>query len=99
MKQVDHFVSITDAKNRLLDLIRSLGEKDEVLAITRNGVPAAVVLSPERYEGLLETIEVLSDAEAMQSIRRSLKQAQKGRWVSDKEVFGKEKTSLSRRRA
>jgi len=92
MKQIDQFVSVTDAKNRLLDLIRNLAEKDEVLAITRGGVPAAVVLSPERYEGLIETIEVLGDSQAMRSLRRSLKQAGKGQWLSDEEVFGKEKT-------
>ena len=91
MKQIDQFVSVTDAKNRLLDIIRSLAEKDEVLAITRGGVPAAVVLSPERYEGLIETIEVLGDSQAMRSLRRSLKQARKGQWMNEEEVFGKEK--------
>jgi len=99
MKQVDQFVSVTDAKNRLLDLIRNLAEKDEVLAITRGGVPAAVVLSPERYAGLMETIEVLGDSQAMKSLRRSLKQARKGRWVSDEDIFGKEKTRQSSKRA
>jgi PHD/YefM family antitoxin component YafN of YafNO toxin-antitoxin module len=49
-----------------------------------------VVLSPERYEGLLETIEILSDSRAMAAIRRSLKQARKGQWVSDEKVFGKQ---------
>jgi len=91
MKQVDQFVPVTDAKNKLLDLIRKLAEKNEVLAITRGGVPAAVLLSPERYEGLLETIEILSDTHAMQSIRRSLQQARRGRWMSEEEVFGKTK--------
>ena len=91
MLQIDHFVSITEAKSRLLDLIRTLGKTDEVLAITRSGIPAAVVLSPERYEGLLETIEILSDASAIRSLRRSLKQAEKGEWINDQEVFGQEK--------
>lgn len=91
MKQVDHFVTVTEAKNRLLDIIRTLGEKDEILAVTRGGVPMAVLLSPDRYEGLLETIEVLSDSHAMQSLRRSLTQAQKGRWMSEDEVFGTER--------
>ena len=91
MRQIDQFVSVTEAKNRLLKLLRELGEKDEVLAITRGGIPAAIVLSPERYEGLLETIAVLSDSEAMRSIRRSLKQTRKGRWISDEEVFRKQK--------
>jgi antitoxin YefM len=91
MREIDEFFSVTEAKNQLLHLIRNLAEKDEVLAITRGGVPAAVVLSPERYEGILETIEILSDSEAMGSIRRSMEQARKGRWVSDRKVFGKEK--------
>jgi prevent-host-death family protein len=89
MKQVDEFVSVTDAKNQLPNLLRRLVEQDAVLAITRGGTPAAVVLSPERYEGLIETIEVLSDPRAMKSIRRSLRQAKKGQWVEDREVFGK----------
>ena len=91
MKQIDQFISISEAKNRLLQLLRELGERDEVLAITRDGVPAAVALSPDRYGGLLETIEILSDSQAMRSLHRSLKQAQKSRWVSDEAVFGKQK--------
>jgi antitoxin YefM len=91
MKQVSHFLPVTEAKNRLLHLIREIDEKDEVLIITRGGVPVAVMLSPERYEGLLETIEVLADRQAMQSLRRSIEDSQEGRWVTDEdEVFGKD---------
>lgn len=89
MKEVDRFIPITEAKTRLLDLIRALKEKDDIVAITRNGVPAAVLLSVERFEGLLETIEILSDEQAMTSLRRSLREARAGRWVSHEEVFGK----------
>ncbi len=91
MTQVDHYVPVTEAKSRLLNLIRGLADRDEVLAITRGGVPAAVLLSPDRYEGLLETIEILSDPRAMRSLRRSLRQAHKGQWLTDRQVFGKEK--------
>ncbi|OGW59290.1 MAG: hypothetical protein A2V83_09960 [Nitrospirae bacterium RBG_16_64_22] len=91
MTQIDHFISATNAKSRFLKLIRDLAEKDEVLAITRGGVPAAVVLSPDRYEGLLETIELLSDARAMRSLTRSLRQARGSRWVSHEDAFGKER--------
>jgi antitoxin YefM len=91
MKQVDEFMPVTAAKSRFLHLIREIDDRDEVLAITRGGVPAAILLSPERYEGLLETIEILSDAGAMRSLKRSLRQAQEGRWVGDKKVFGKER--------
>ena len=89
MKEVDRFIPITKAKNRLLDLIRDFQTKDDIVAITKNGVPAAVLLSVERFEGLLETIDILSDEKAMASLRRSLRQAQAGRWLSHEKVFGK----------
>lgn len=89
MKEVDRFIPVTEAKSRLLDLIRDLQAKDDIVAITKNGVPAAVLVTVERFEGLLETIDVLSDEKAMASLRRSLRQARTGRWVGDQEVFGK----------
>ncbi|MGH7369498.1 MAG: type II toxin-antitoxin system Phd/YefM family antitoxin [Candidatus Methylomirabilaceae bacterium] len=80
-------MSITEAKARLLDLVRDLRAKDDVVAITKNGVPAAVLLSVDRFEGLLETIDILSDEKAMASLRRSLREARAGRWMSHDAVF------------
>lgn len=61
--------------------------KQEIVAITRDGVPSAVLLSMDQFEGLMETIEVLSDQKSMRALRRSLKQAEKRQWVSHSEVF------------
>ncbi len=90
MKEVDRFIPITKAKNQLLDLVRDLQAEDDIVAITKNGVPAAVLLSVERFEGLLETIDILSDERAMKSLRRSLREARAGRWLRHDEVFGKQ---------
>ena len=90
MPYVDQYMSVTEAKNRLLDLIRKLKTRHEVLAITRDAVPTAVLLSMEQYDGMLETIELLADQQAVRSLKRSLKQAQAGRWVSHEAVFGRE---------
>lgn len=45
MTPIDRFVPITKAKNRLLDLTGEIEQNDDVVAITRNGVPAAVLAS------------------------------------------------------
>ena len=87
MKEIDQFVPITEAKTRLLDLVRRLQADDEVLVITRGGVPAAVLIAPSRWEGLLETIDILSDEKAMTSLRRSIQQARAGDWVEDDALF------------
>ncbi|GAF89746.1 unnamed protein product, partial [marine sediment metagenome] len=67
-----------------------LEQHQEVIALTRNGVPAAVLLSMEHFRGLVETIEILADPKAMRSLRRSLKQMERREWLPDGEVFAKE---------
>ncbi len=90
MAPIDRFVPITQAKDRLLDLTREIEQGDDIVAITRNGVPAAILLSPARFEGLLETLEILGDARTMKALRRSVRQAAAGKWVPASRVFGRE---------
>ena len=90
MGQIDQFVSITEAKNTLLDLIRNIELRHQAVAITRGGIPAAVLLSMDQFEGLMETIEILGDSKSLRSLKRSLKQAEAGKWVSHEAVFGRE---------
>ena len=51
--------SIREAKAKLSEVIRDA--EDEPTVISNHGKPAAIVLSPERYDGLLEEIEDLRD--------------------------------------
>ena len=39
--------------------------------ITKNGRPAAVLIAVEDWESILETLDVLSDPEAMSAIRQA----------------------------
>ena len=89
MPHVDQFVSVTEAKSKLPDLICRLKTRPEVVAITRDGVPAAVLLSMDQFEGLMETLEILSDPKTMRSLRRSMKRARTGKWVPHETVFGR----------
>ena len=90
MPMIDRFVPITQAKNHLLDLAREVERDDDVIAITRNGVPAAILMSPAKFEGLLETLEILGDARTMRALGRSLREAAAGKWLRESEVFGPE---------
>jgi prevent-host-death family protein len=88
MLPIQDYVPVSKAKARLLDIIRKIEASDDTVAITKNGVPEAVLLSMRKFEGLLETIEILSDEKAMRSIRKSIKERQDGKWVDFDEVFG-----------
>lgn len=50
--------------------------------VTRHGKPVMMLINPEDYEGLLETIEILSDKSAIKRIRKSLKEARAGKTIS-----------------
>ncbi len=52
MPQVDEFVSVSEAKNKLLDLIQRIEHRQEAVAITHDGFPSAVLLSMDQFEGL-----------------------------------------------
>ncbi len=79
MKDISTYIPISRAKSQLLDIIRRLESVDDAVAVTKNGVPAAVILSTEKYEGLLETLDILSDEKAMRSLRTSMRQARRGK--------------------
>ena len=73
MQTIETFVPITQAKAKLLDMVRQIHDSNDTIAITKNGVPEAVLLSMEKFEGLLETIDILADAEMMGYLRQSAK--------------------------
>jgi antitoxin YefM len=87
MSAISKYVPITKAKNDLLDLIRQIESADESVAVTKNGVPAAVILSMEKYRGLLETLEILSESATAKSLRASIRQGRKGKWLRADAVF------------
>ena len=89
MKDISTYIPISKAKTDLLNIIRRLESLDDAVAVTKNGVPAAVILSVEKYEGLLETLDILSDEKTMRSLRTSMCQARRGKWLKYDEVFGR----------
>jgi antitoxin YefM len=89
MTELAQYVPVSEAKNRLLGLLRELEARQEAIALTRDGVPTAVLLSMEQFHGLREPIEIPSDRSTVRALRRSLKQAAQNRWVPYRDVFGK----------
>ncbi len=87
MTTIQTYVPVTQAKTKLLDMVRSLQDRADTIAITKNGVPEAVLLSMDTYEGLLETIDILSDPEAAAALKASAADVHAGRIISEKEVF------------
>jgi antitoxin YefM len=54
-------VPLSEARDQLSALIDEVVRTHDTVTITRNGVPAAVVLSADEYDSILETLELLND--------------------------------------
>ena len=81
---------ISEAKTHLPALVQGVSDRDEEIVITRNGRPAAVLLSIEEYESLWETIDLLSDPKAMAQLKRSEAYFRRGgKGYTPDEVFGR----------
>jgi len=67
------YIPITSAKNILPDLVRKIKASDNTIAITKNGVPEAVLISMKKFESMLQMADVLtnnfSGAEKRQCVR------------------------------
>jgi len=72
-------LSLSEAKMKLSALIESVKNTDEEVIITKNGTPAAVLISSEEYESWQETLAIRSDKELTAEIQSGLAALKKKR--------------------
>ena len=65
-------LSLSEAKMKLSELIAKVQSTDTEVVITKNGRPAAVLVSPDEFEGWRETIAIKSDADLMAEIKKGI---------------------------
>jgi prevent-host-death family protein len=66
-------LSLSEVKMKLSGLVKAVRDTDEEIVITKNGAPAAVLVSADEYESLKETAAVRSDAGLMEEIRKGMR--------------------------
>ena len=82
-------LSLSEAKMKLSSLVERVVTTDEEIVITKNGSPAAVLISPDEFESLKETVAVRSDLSLMSEIKKGLKalKSKKTRLYTLEELF------------
>jgi len=75
-------IPLAEVKKNLSSIIRDVEEKYDRFTITKNGVDKAIILSSEEYEGLMETLDILSYKEEREALARAKAQVRKGKTVS-----------------
>lgn len=54
-------------------------QEPEAITVTHHGKPGMAILSWEFYESLVETLEVMSDAELMSAFRQGVQELAEGK--------------------
>jgi prevent-host-death family protein len=80
---------LSEVKMKLSSLVDQVETTDEEIVITRNGRPAAVLVSPDEYESWKETVTVKSQPGFIDEIRSGLRQlkSRKSRLYTLEELF------------
>lgn len=72
-------LSLSEAKMKLSRLVDLVQKTDEEVVITKNGSPAAVLISHDEFEDWIETIAIRSDSAFMDEIKKGLDAMKKGK--------------------
>ena len=82
---------LSEVKMKLSQLIEEIISRDEQITITRNGRPAAILISPDEFDSWKETMAIRSNAELMNEISRGLRSLTRTkRLYTLEELFGGE---------
>jgi antitoxin YefM len=87
MEGSQKIIPVTQAKKGLLEIVKEMAEEDITVTMTKNGVPVSVLMSADRYESLLETIEILADQSVVRALARSSKEFQGGNVMTHEEAW------------
>ncbi|MFA5139291.1 MAG: type II toxin-antitoxin system Phd/YefM family antitoxin [Elusimicrobiota bacterium] len=77
-----HTIPLKALRPGLPKVANAVATRFDRYIVTKRGHPVMVLMSPEDFEGLLETIDILSDKSAVKRIRQARKQAKAGKTVA-----------------
>ena len=80
------YLSITEARRRLPSLPDRLREKPAAIAITKREKPVLAIMPWDLYESIIETLEIMGDAELMEALRKSIRDVEEGRTFTMEEI-------------
>jgi len=86
MVMSDTILPLAEIKKRLSEIVDRVEGHHERVVLTRNGRPAAVIMSPDDLESLEETLDILSDPAALEGIRRAEEDLAAGRFVTGEDL-------------
>jgi len=77
-----NMINLKNLRPELPKVIKGIDSKLDRYIVMKRGKAVAIMMSPDDYDGLLETIEILSDKELAKDIKRGKRDIKEGKVVS-----------------
>lgn len=78
---------ISDARAQLSSLVNDVDRDFERITLTKSGRAMAVLMSSDEFEAWQETLEIVSDAGALEALESASRDVASGRIVSHAEAM------------
>ncbi len=80
-------MGITETRKEFNNLATSLGV-DETISVTNRGKEVLAIMPWEAYEAITETLEILSDSESTDTLKKGIEDFRKNRTRDWEDVIG-----------
>jgi antitoxin YefM len=74
-------LSTVDARRELTKLPEQLEAEPATVAVTRRGKPVLAIMTWDDYQAIQETLEILSDNDSVEQLRRSIEEIKEGKTI------------------
>jgi prevent-host-death family protein len=75
-------VPVRELRSNLSSLLDEVSDRRDHVLVTRNGSPAAALIPIDEYEALEETMEILSDPDALSALEVGLAEVERGETIT-----------------
>jgi prevent-host-death family protein len=79
-------LSLAHVKAKFSEMVDRVEQTHDRITVTRNGRPAVVLISPDELASLEDTLDLLSDPQAMNELRESRAAYEAGDFVTGDEL-------------
>jgi prevent-host-death family protein len=77
---------LAQVKSKFSEMVDRVEHTQDRIVVTRNGRPAAVMISPDDLASLEDTLELLSDPDAMRELTEARQAADTGDYITGDEL-------------
>jgi prevent-host-death family protein len=75
-------LSISRARAMIFEIAKEVQKPSQYFTLTENGQPKVVMMSAEEFDSIMETMDILSDPNILNDIKKAEEEFKKGEYLT-----------------